>query len=110
MVKESPSTLPSPLGVHYLDGLIKRMIVTRSPDVFQELSGLSPKDKAYLATTKEFHVLVLSMVVDAIIGVDNLTRGQWKAVAWFKNQGMISTTAEVDEALEVEAASGKDSD
>ena len=92
-----------------LDALVKRLIKTKAPNLRDEIGGLSPKEKAYIATTKEFHILMLSMAVDAVAGFERMTRSQWKAVAWFKTKGPFRDDEKPEkegEIFEVEATNG----
>ena len=76
----------------YLDQLVKRLIRQPISADIAEIVALPPKAKAYIARTPEFQDYLMSMALDAALGYERMTRGQWKALAFFRIQGIKAKT------------------
>ena len=76
----------------HLDQLVKRLIRQPNSADIAEIVALPPKAKAYIARSPEFQDYLMSMALDAVLGFERMTRGQWKALAFFRVQGIKGRT------------------
>lgn len=69
-----------------LDAIIRRLIKTKNPDLRAFFDALTPHELSYIATTPEFGKLLLSLAARAVDGSERMTRGQYRALDYFRNK------------------------
>jgi hypothetical protein len=89
-----------------LDAFIRDFVSRAKPNLY-EILALSPQEKAYLAQTREFQILILSLAVDCVVDGDRMTRAQLRVLDWFKSNGPVPKPIQ-GEKLEVSDGGDED--
>lgn len=82
----SPDLSEVPTTTREVDALAKRLVKTNTPDLLAEIAPLSPRLKAYLATTDEWAILVKALQVDVVTGASRMTQSQRRGIDLFKRE------------------------
>lgn len=87
-----------------LKKLVHDLAHTKGADL-KALVDLSPVEQAFCASTPEWNVLVVAMAVSALAGNMNFSRGQLRALNWFRKSPPAEDKPKKkdDDVIEIEA-------